>query len=29
VSPKPVITGFLVASVSFSQSCMQNLGVQE
>ena len=29
VSPKPVITGFLVASVSFSQSCMPNLGVQE
>ena len=29
VSPKPVVTGFLVASVSFSQSCMPNLGVQK
>ena len=29
VSPKPVVTGFWVASVSFSQSCMPNLGVQK
>ncbi len=29
VSPKPVVTGFGVASVSFSQSCMPNLGVQK
>ena len=29
VSPKSVITSFWVASVIFSQSCMQNHGVQE